>query len=357
MCRGMLTAVLAAGVGLWLGAREAAAQQVTVSTPYHSLNDSFFERTGVNWNFNFGNAAGGPSMVFGRPIPGVGNDPGAMMRNTLDVDDGRSGVFGMQAPGVFAPGAAVPFTQNSFGLGVPQFGGYDPSAGLSSGFAMRGGGFNGALNWAAGQGYRQSFVSQTPSVTLTNGMPGSISDTSQSPFVMGYIPIVGGFPVAPYPYLQMTYPGYTGGPFVAPQPAVNHRVEAMRQQLAQQREAAGGGAAPPAQPMAAGAAKAIEPAAVPPPGDRAAGRLADARLSSAGRAVPSVDEARRLRKLEQAAQDKEALVLFERGQTAEEAGKSNVAKTYYKMAAGRASDALRRQIEARLGALAAAETP
>ena len=341
-----LVPALAVYAAFLLAAPQTPAQQVTVSTPYHTLNDSFFERIGADFDFNIGGGSA-PFMLFGRPMPNGLGDPAAgtaMMRNTLDVDGGRSAVVGMLAPGVFSPDLSIPFSQNNYGLAVPQFGGFDPSAGLTSGFHVRHRGFNASLNWMAAQGYRQTFTSQTPSVTLTNGVPGYISDTSQSPFVIGMIPVVGGFPTVAYPFVPMTYPGYTMGPMVQPVAAGNHRVQAMRRQMAEAPKRA--------------ARDDVNPAAAPAPArsNRPAQKLAAAQSSSAGRAVPSVAEARRLRKLEQAGQDNEAMVLFERGRTAEEGGKANVAKVYYKMAAGRASGKLRQQIQARLDALGAPST-
>ncbi|KKM14086.1 hypothetical protein LCGC14_1709710, partial [marine sediment metagenome] len=128
---------------LVIAGSDVAAQQVTVSTPFQSNNDSFFERMGTHWGFNWGSA----NFSFGGP-----------------------------------------------NMALPQFGGFDPSAGVNGGMFTQRGDFSGFFNFSANQGYRQSFVSQTPSVTLMNGVPGFISDTSQSPFVISYIPVVGGFP-------------------------------------------------------------------------------------------------------------------------------------------------------------------
>ncbi len=301
---------------LSVAASESPAQQVTVSTPYHALNDSFFENIGTSWGLRgnnwFLNVNGSP----------------------------------MQA--------------------APQFGGFDPSAGVNTGWSFGGNGFNGFFNLAGAQGYRQSFTSQTPSVTLMNGQTGWISDSSQSPFVIGYIPVVGGIPMVPAPYLPQTYPGSPMAPMFQPATQGNHRVQAMLQQLANQDQSDGSerawqpaAAAPrpaPAQPPPAPAGDGLDlvgagtaSAAASP--DRAAQQLAAAQSSSAGRAVPSVAEARRLHQLEQNSEDDEAKVLFERGQTAEEGGKLGAAKVYYQMAAQRAQGTLGDQIQARLNAL------
>lgn len=371
----VVSALVACGL-LSLAARHGPAQQVTVGTPFHTLSDSFFERTGVNFNFNLGRGVDRPFMVFGRPVIDPLGDPAAgPMRNLLDVDHGRSAVVGMQAPGVFSPDLRVPFAQNSFGPAVPQFGGYQPGAGMTGGFHVRHRGFNWSLNWEASQGYRQSLVSQTPSITLMNGQTGFISDTSQSPFVISYIPVVGGIPRVPYPYATMAYPGYTMAPGLLPAVPADNRVQAFRRQQAMQnqadakqvalRRAAEALAQPPApanrapQKAAQGDLELAGPAAAAPAvrDDGAGRKLASAQASSAGRAAPSVAEARRLHQLEQAAQENEARALLERGLTAEEGGKPKLAKIYYNMAIKRAEGKLRGQVQARLDALRSPPAP
>ncbi len=86
-------------------------------------------------------------------------------------------------------------------------------------------------------------------------------------------------------------------------------------------------------------------------------KLATAKASSAGRAVPSVAEARRLHEVEQAGGNQEARVMFERGRTAEEGGKPGVAAVYYRMAVKRATGSLREQIQERLDAVNSPGTP
>jgi len=300
---------------------DLSAQQVTVGTPFHALNDSFFENTGTswglqgrNWNFSFG--GGNPNMA------------------------------------------------------APQFGGFDPQAGANFGVGFNRGGIGGQFSGNFGQGSRRSFVSQTPSVTLQNGVPGYISDTSQSPFVISYIPIVGGFPsvgfLNPVPPLPPVPPPVSrlGNPEV---------LRALQQaREARQRARAGdvpdeplGAIAPAMQPAVrpqarAGRAQAdlnlagpaAAPAAAAQPGmDESARALAAASASSAGRPAPSVAEARRMHAAEQAAEDGEAMQFLERARNAEATGKTNVAKTYYQMAARRASGELRTKILDRLQAL------
>lgn len=297
-----------------------AQPQVTVSTPLHTLNDSFFEHRGIgwgasgnNWFFNFGS----PTMS------------------------------------------------------APAFGGFDPSAGLSFGGAFRRNGVNGFFNGNFSQGHRSSFTSQTPIVTLQNGMPGWVSDSSLSPFVMGFVPIVGGWPTvaAPRrmpPAAYVTPGGNTG------HAAVLDRLNRARR---------GQGAPPDDVPVAQRPARPAPLPAVAPampkvarpqeasndgdelvlvaPRDsanaspsRASGSLS-AGSSTASRGAISVAQARRLRAAELAAVQEEAEAFFERGRGAEAAGKANVARLYYERAARRATGPLREQILAKLSALQA----
>ena len=121
-----------------------------------------------------------------------------------------------------------------------------------------------------------------------------------------------------------------------------------------------GPAVAPPRPRAAAqvARRAAVAEALPPParhavveGDEAGERLAAAQASSAGRPAPSVAEARRLHSLEQGAENGEGTALLERGRTAEEDGKPQVAKIYYQMAVKRASGDLKEQAQSRLDAV------
>jgi len=305
---------------LWLAASAAPAQQVTVTTPFNSVNDSFFEHFGTHWGFNYR----GFSFSFGGP-----------------------------------------------NMAAPQFGMFDPNAGIRGGWSVQGSGYNGFFNFAAGQGFRQSLVSQAPSVTLTNGYPGYFGDVSQSPFVVGLIPVVGGlsdtFPIGPWPCYTTGCPPYLMGPQFQAMPQGNPRVQAMLRQAAGVNR---GLNADPSDPLLAGL-----PGGGPAP-PRGAGwqahdgldmggrvvemgpdvqKLAATQSSSAGRAVPSVAEARQLRQLEQEARSDEARARYELGLTAEEGGKPGVAKIHYNMALKGATGELRDQILARLKALSSAD--
>ena len=59
----------------------------------------------------------------------------------------------------------------------------------------------------AAQGDRRSNVLQAPKVTLFNGQTAVVSDTSQSPFVISVIPVVGDFAAAQQPVIVVLSEG------------------------------------------------------------------------------------------------------------------------------------------------------
>lgn len=115
------------------------AQQVTVATPHPVTSHSFYEYFGTSWGIR-GN---GWFFQFGGPAQ-------------------------------------------------PPFGGFDPSAGATFGFA----GPNGFLNITAGQGSSTTFSGQSPMVTVMNGGTGAFFDQTLQPLVTGIVPVVGGQPPA-----------------------------------------------------------------------------------------------------------------------------------------------------------------
>lgn len=118
------------------------AQMVTTSTPFNRVGDSFHENIGSSWSLRGNNW----NMSFG----GGNANPGAS-----------------------------------------QFGNNGANGGLRGGVGFVGNGFSGNIWGQMSQGSSRSLVSQTPSVTTFNGAPGVVSDTQQSPFVIGMTPVVG----------------------------------------------------------------------------------------------------------------------------------------------------------------------
>ncbi|MDY0170560.1 MAG: hypothetical protein RBS80_28730 [Thermoguttaceae bacterium] len=274
----------------------AFAQQTTISTPFQGTNTSFFEQIGTQW--------------------------------------------GVKGPNFF-------FQFGGPGMGQPVFGNPDPGAGIRGGWAWNSGPWSGHFNFIAAQGSRSSLVSQTPSITLPNGGTGYFSDTSQSPFVISYIPVVGGAPQLPYGYPMVPPPGF-GFPYQGVGPVYseqgNPRVQAMLRARAEGEQPPDPAPPPAPAPPRGPAPELAEP-------ERAPVAAAPERASTAAAAAPSVAEARLMHQQEQAAANREAAQLLERGITAEEAGKPGVARVYYQMAAQRAEGDLREQAEARLNGL------
>jgi hypothetical protein len=282
---------------LWLSFPGAlVAQQATVGTPLHSVSESFAERIGTQWGLNFRNGF----VRFG------------------------------------GPGAAV-----------PPFGNSDPNSALNFGFGFRGGDVNGSFNGSFGQSFQRSLVSQTPMITLTNGVPGYFGDASISPFVMGYVPVVGGYPVFP----AFSPPTSSSG---VGSDAVRQALQPVRSRSQSQ------GAVVPNLPsrdlrddlsLAGGEPAPAATAPAKAPADVAIEKLAAARASSAGRPAPSVAEARRLRAAETEAADQEAQRCWQKGLEAEKEGSLASARIYYGMAAKRATGEFQRQILSRLEAM------
>lgn len=258
------------------GAREVWGQQVTVTTPLQSVGERFFESTNVG--FSFGVGSGSNVRTFAR-----------------------------------------------FGGGVtpPPFGGFDPNAGLSSGFQVRRGDFSANFGFNFAQGSQRTFTTVAPKLTLTNGVPGSLFIGTQRPFVTGVVPIVG--------------PGV--GFFSVPpsQPTIAARV--LSGELALPRSVR-------------------RPELDPPLGrNRAESSLLKQRPGShvvrntAAAVPPSPTEQRRQRAAQQAADLLAAREHFQRGRDAEAAGKPQVAVIFYRLAARKASGELHDEILSRMAAL------
>ncbi len=176
--------------------------QVTIEVRFITLSDNFFERIGVSFDFDINSNILGKGLDFTASQGGQTVNPGPN-----DFTNGsRAAVVGMQTPTTFSSDLDVPFTQNSFGLAVPQFGGFDATAGASLGFAILSD-IEAYFFINAAQGDRRSNVLQAPKVTLFNGQQAYVSDTSQSPFVISVIPVVGDFAAAQQPVIVVLSEG------------------------------------------------------------------------------------------------------------------------------------------------------
>jgi general secretion pathway protein D len=190
--------------------------QVTIEVRFITLNDNFFERIGIDFDFDINDNVDRPFQVFGRADPtqsttyatglfNVGTGPPRDVEDT-DHNNPDTVTVGLQQPGVFSADLDIPFTQNSFGLAIPQFGGFDATAGAQMGFAILSD-LEAYFFINAAQGDRRSNVMQAPKVTLFNGQQAFVSDTSQSPFVISVIPVVGDFAAAQQPVIVVLSEG------------------------------------------------------------------------------------------------------------------------------------------------------
>ncbi len=230
----------------------AQGQQALIETPASSIGHSFHENFGVSW--------------------------------------------GLQGNGWFArfggAGAAAPF------------GGFDPNAAGQFGAGFRGSGMSGFLNFTAGQGSDSFIGGQSASVTVPNGGMGFISDTTQRPFVLGIVPVVGAEPISP-----------------------------VKQALSRLREGDMG------RGERQGRSAATPQSAIRNP------------HSTADRGDLSVAEIRALQAAEDAAQAGQVDPLVARAQECEAEGKLGLARIYYRQASRRAAGSKKSEINAKIRSL------
>jgi general secretion pathway protein D len=165
--------------------------QVTIEVRFINLNDNFFERIGVDFDFNIDDNFTGPFVP-------------------ISADNGRSAVIGLDPVVPLTPTANLDlqFRQGSFNATVPNIPGvgFDPAAAGTFGFAILSD-IEAFFLIQAAQGDTRSNILQAPKVTLFNGQTAFISDTSQRPFVTSIIPVVGDFAAAQQPVIVVLSEG------------------------------------------------------------------------------------------------------------------------------------------------------
>jgi general secretion pathway protein D len=236
--------------------------QVTIEVRFITLADTFFERIGVDFDFNIQSGVNQPLNLTAIPTQSNGSNsprslgitaqPGGRSQ-TIGLDNfGNPGValnpfsasVGGQAggPGGAAGGVgggqvgqggaagggqqnvaqgvnslnsgnrsffSIPFRQNSFGAAqVPVFPGMpDPvTSAANFGFAILSD-IEAFFLIQAAQGNTRSNVMQAPKVTLFNGQNAFVSDTRQRPFVTAVVPVVGDFSAAQQPVITVLNEG------------------------------------------------------------------------------------------------------------------------------------------------------
>jgi len=163
--------------------------QVTIEVKFITLNDEFFERIGIDMDFN------------------IDDNSGLSTRTPfVPDDDGPSTVIGLNPLGEPTADLDLQFNQDSFGSAVPQFGGFDAATAANFGFAILSD-IEAYFLLQAAQGDRRSNVLQAPKVTMFNGQLASINDTANKPFVTQIIPVVADFAAAHMPVITVLSEG------------------------------------------------------------------------------------------------------------------------------------------------------
>ncbi|PHS02893.1 MAG: general secretion pathway protein GspD [Blastopirellula sp.] len=164
--------------------------QVTIEVRFITLNDNFFERIGVDFDFDIKDNTVGPGT-------------------NRDNDGSPSVTFGLDNQGDPTSDFDLSFAQNTFGNTIPSIGGFGAGAGnvgATFGFAMLSD-IEAFFVMQAAQGDLRSNVMQAPKVTLFNGQVANVSDTTQRPFVTSVIPVVGDFAAAQQPVIVVLNEG------------------------------------------------------------------------------------------------------------------------------------------------------
>jgi len=175
--------------------------QVTIEVRFIRLTDSFFERIGVDFDFNIEDG------TYLSTTPGV---PGALYPGATFEPRRGSATVGLNSPtGLgdfpnFTVDLDIPYRSESFGLAAPQFG--TPQEVATFGFSVLSD-IEAYFLIHASQGDRRSNVLQAPKVTLFNGQQGVVVDSSFVPFVISVIPVVGEFAAAQQPVIVVLSEG------------------------------------------------------------------------------------------------------------------------------------------------------
>ena len=165
--------------------------QVTIEVRFITITDNFFERIGVDFDFD------------------VDDNTGLSVNEVLALDDeGPSVTVGIGNNGLPTADLDLQFTQGSFDTTIPTFGGFDPNSAANFGFAILSD-IEAFFIIQAAQGDVRSNITQAPKVTLFDGQSASVSDQSSRPFVTSIIPVVGDFAAAHQPVITVLSEGTT----------------------------------------------------------------------------------------------------------------------------------------------------
>ncbi|MEC9094707.1 MAG: hypothetical protein VX438_18500 [Planctomycetota bacterium] len=163
--------------------------QITIEVRFITLQDDFFERIGIDFDFDVEDASGLPQPLGSIP----------------DTVSGTR-IFGRDAVGNPTQDLDLSFTQDSFTSAVPTFGGFDVNTAANFGFAILSD-IEVFFLIQASKGDTRSNITQAPKVTLFNGQTANINDQSMNPFVTSVEPVVGDFAAAQRPIITLLAEG------------------------------------------------------------------------------------------------------------------------------------------------------
>lgn len=163
--------------------------QITIEVRFITLQDDFFERIGIDFDFDLEDSSG-------------------LTQPLTAIPDSVSGtrIFGRDAVGGPTQDLDLSFTQDSFTSAVPTFGGFDVNTAANFGFAILSD-IEVFFLIQASKGDTRSNVLQAPKVTLFNGQTANINDQSLTPFVTSVEPVVGDFAAAQRPIITLLAEG------------------------------------------------------------------------------------------------------------------------------------------------------
>jgi general secretion pathway protein D len=165
--------------------RELNDVQIVIEVRFITLQDDFFERIGIDFDFELNDNTGLtaiPDETNGSVVVGSNGRGRAAFTPSSDLD--------------------LQYLQDSFGASAPVFGGFDPGSVASFGFAILSD-IEVFFLINAVKGDTRSNIMQAPTVTMFNGQSANVQDASAVPFVTSVIPVVGDFAVAQQPIITI----------------------------------------------------------------------------------------------------------------------------------------------------------
>ena len=171
--------------------RELNDVQIVIEVRFVAIQDNFFERVGIDFDFSINDNSG------------VADPTVDVLPRSIVVGNTGSSLGGA-TNSVFLPtnNQDIQFQQGSFELTEPAFGGFDAASVASFGFAILSD-IEVYFLLNAAKGSTRATVTEAPTVVMFNGQSASVTDQQQRPFVTSVQPVVGDFAVAHQPIITI----------------------------------------------------------------------------------------------------------------------------------------------------------